>query len=246
MTVLTFRSLPVMVFAALSLAACAGGSPAYYPAQAPITAPAPSPYASMAPVQPVAAPKDGASATSLWSNGPTSLFGDRRASELGDIVTVVIELDEEAEFQNSVNSSRSNEESFEVGALFGLPDIAERVLPAGASLQPGVDLQRERSANGNGAISRQEKLTLRLAVQVIDVLPNDYLYVSGTQEIRVNHETRQLQVTGLIRPQDITRLNTITYDKIAEARIAYGGVGQLNDAVSRRTGSTVLNKVIPF
>lgn len=238
----------VRTFSALSiaalLAACASGSPGYYPAQSPISAPV-QPYVAV-PEKPVVMSREGATATSLWSNGPTSLFGDRRASELGDIVTVVIELDEEAEFNNSVTANRTNEENFSVGALFGLPEWANGVLPEGATLTPGVDLQRERASSGDGAISRQEKLTLRLAAQVVQVLPNDYLYVMGTQEIRVNHETRQLQVTGLIRPEDITRLNTITYDKIAEARIAYGGVGQLNDAVSRSNGSRVLNKVIPF
>lgn len=236
--------LPAFAILALAAAACASGSPAYYPAQAPLTAPGPA-YSAL-PASYAEPPRDGASATSLWSSGPTSLFGDRRASKLGDIVTVVIELDEEAEFQNSMTADRANEENFSVGALFGLPEWANGVLPGGATVNPGVDLTRERTASGSGAISRQEKLTLRLAAQVIQVLPNDYLYVIGTQEIRVNHETRQLQVTGLIRPEDITRLNTITYDKIAEARIAYGGVGQLNDAVSRSNGSKVLNKVIPF
>ncbi|NHK26326.1 flagellar basal body L-ring protein FlgH [Parvularcula flava] len=241
---MTNKSILALALLALGTAACASGSPAYYPAQAPITAPGPS-YAPLA-VSYAEPPRDGASATSLWSSGPTSLFGDRRASKLGDIVTVVIELDEEAEFQNSMTAGRANEENFSVGALFGLPEWANGVLPNGATVNPAVDLTRERSASGNGAISRQEKLTLRLAAQVIEVLPNDYLFVVGTQEIRVNHETRQLQVTGLIRPEDITRLNTITYDKIAEARIAYGGVGQLNDVVSRSNGSKILNKVIPF
>jgi len=238
------NSLFALALVSLGTAACASGSPTYYPAQSPITAPGPS-YAPL-PASYAELPRDGASATSLWSSGPTSLFGDKRASKLGDIVTVVIELDEQAEFQNSMTADRANEENFSVGALFGLPEWAGGVLPGGATLNPGVDLTRERTASGNGAISRQESLTLRLAAQVIQVLPNDYLYVVGTQEIRVNHETRQLQVTGLIRPQDITRLNTITYDKIAEARIAYGGVGQLNDAVSRSNGSKILNKVIPF
>ena len=183
---------------------------------------------------------------SLWSNGPTSLFGDRRARGKGDILTVVVEIDDEAEIQNSVAQNRSNNEQFAVNDLFGLPEWANGVLPLGADLNPGVDLNRSRAGTGNGSISRQEEITLRLAARVVDVLPNGHLVVAGKQDIKVNSETRQLTVTGIIRTEDISRLNTITYDKIAEARISYGGRGQVSDMVKPRQGSRLLNAIIPF
>jgi flagellar L-ring protein precursor FlgH len=62
----------------------------------------------------------------------------------------------------------------------------------------------------------------------------------------VNNETRYLQITGLVRKQDISRLNTITYDKIAEARIFYGGQGQITNVVRPRIGNKVLSKILPF
>lgn len=187
-----------------------------------------------------------AKATSLWSSSPKSLFGDRRASQTGDIITVVVEIDDEAEIKNSTSQSRNTDQNFGIGALFGLPEILNKKLPDGASLTPAVDITRASNINGDGNIKREEKLTLRLAARVVGVMPNGYLSLSGKQEIMVNNEARYLQVTGLIRTQDISRLNTITYDKIAEARIFYGGQGQITDAVKPRLGNKILGKVLPF
>ncbi len=191
-------------------------------------------------------PPEPDNAASLWRSGPTSLFGDRRARDMGDIMTIVVEIDDEAEIQNSITANRSNQDQFSVNDLFGLPEWANGVLPGGATVSPAVDLERSRTASGDGSISRQEKITLRLAARVIDVLPNGHLVVAGTQEISVNYEARQLQVSGIVRPEDISRQNTITYDKIAEARIAYGGRGQITRTVAPKAGSRVLDKVIPF
>ena len=187
-----------------------------------------------------------AKVTSLWSSSPKSLFGDRRASQYGDILTVVIEIDDEAEISNSIAQSRQSDQDFSVNALFGLPEFLTPNLPNGASLSPGVDLNRGNSVSGNGNIRRQEQLTLRLAARVVEVMPNGYLSLVGRQEIMVNNEARYLQVTGLIRTQDISRLNTITYDKIAEARVFYGGQGQISNSVKPRIGNKVLSKIIPF
>ena len=184
--------------------------------------------------------------TSLWNSSPKSLFGDRRASRAGDILTVVIEIDDEAEIQNSVSQSRQADQGFGVGALFGLPEIINQSLPDGASLTPAIDVTRNRQSNGSGNIRRGEKITLRLAAQVSDVMPNGYLKVGGRQEIMVNNEVRYLQVTGLIRTQDISRLNTITYDKIADARIYYGGQGNITDTVKPQKGQKILNRLLPF
>lgn len=187
-----------------------------------------------------------ADAMSLWSRSPKSLFGDRRASQHGDILTVVIEIDDEAEIKNSIDKSRTSDQDFSLSAFFGLPEKINGQLPAGASLSPAVDINRAAAISGNGNIKREEKITLRLAARVTDVMPNGYLSLAGRQEIMVNNETRYLQVTGLIRTQDITRMNTITYDKIAEARIYYGGQGHITDTVKPRVGNKVISKILPF
>ncbi|WP_306252782.1 flagellar basal body L-ring protein FlgH [Parvularcula sp. IMCC14364] len=194
----------------------------------------------------VTPPQQPQTTASLWKSGPSSLFGDRRAKTMGDILTVVVNIDDEAQIQNSVTANRTNNEQFSVNDLFGLPEWANNVLPGGADLNPGVNLDRTRATTGNGNISRQEEITLRLAARVVDVLPNGHLVVAGTQEISVNYEARQLQVTGIVRPEDISRQNIITYDKIAEARIAYGGKGQVTRTVAPKSGNRFLNAVIPF
>ncbi|MCF6274157.1 MAG: flagellar basal body L-ring protein FlgH [Robiginitomaculum sp.] len=184
--------------------------------------------------------------TSLWSAAPRSLFGDRRASQLGDILTVVIEIDEEAQLQNSVSTNSTSQKNLEVGSFFGLPELVAKLLPTGASLKPAVDIGGSDTLTGNGNISRKEKLTLRLAARVNEVLPNGYLALTGRQEIIVNNEVRHLQITGIVRIADISRLNTITYDKIAEARIFYGGRGQLTTATQSKTGNKIIRKILPF
>lgn len=184
--------------------------------------------------------------TSLWSSSPKSLFGDRRASQVGDLLTVLVEIEDEAEIKNSETNTRQTSDNFGVGAFFGLPEVINRNLPDGASLTPAVDITRDRNTNGDGMIKREETITLRLAVQVVDVMPNGYLQLAGQQQIMVNNEVRQLQVSGLIRTEDISRQNVITYDKIADARIYYGGRGSVSDTVKPRAGNKLLQKIIPF
>jgi flagellar L-ring protein precursor FlgH len=183
---------------------------------------------------------------SLWDGTRQSLLGDRRAVAKGDILTVVIELDEEAEIQNDTNRSRSGSESMEVPALMGLPQRIDTRLPDGASMAEAVELASRSSSAGRGSVKRQEKLTLRVAATVIDVLPNGVLSIAGSQELRVNFELRELMVSGFVRPMDISRQNEITYDKIASARVSYGGRGQITDVQQPRYGQQVLDMVLPF
>lgn len=209
--------------------------------------PAPSPERFNVP------PKDGVGATesehtaaSLWHAGPTSLFGDRRARKTGDIVTVVIEIDEEAEIKNRTDRSRSSSDDISIPALLGVPSLAQDALPGGAGLDPAVEASSNTASSGDGTIKREERITLRVAATVIDVLPNGHLAISGSQEIRVNYELRELLVAGIIRTEDISRNNIITYDKIADARISYGGRGQISDLQRARYGSQILDMISPF
>ncbi len=183
---------------------------------------------------------------SLWSREKGSLLGDRRALKAGDILTVVIDFDESAAIQNSTSRSRSSSESMGIPQLFGLPQNQDQNLPEGASLANAVDLSGSGSSNGNGAVNRSEQLELRVAATVTDVMPNGVLAVQGTQEIRVNFEMRELLVSGFVRPEDITRKNEVTYDKIASAKISYGGRGQITDVQQPRYGQQVLDMILPF
>lgn len=184
--------------------------------------------------------------SSLWSGGQNSLLGDQRAIKKGDILTVVIELDEQAEFTNDTERSRSASESLGINGLFGLPQRANRRLPEGASLAEAVAINSASESEGEGSVTRKEKLTLRVAATVVDVLPNGVLSITGSQELRVNFELRELLVTGYVRPQDISRRNEITYDKIASARVSYGGRGQITDVQQPRFGQQILDAVLPY
>jgi flagellar L-ring protein precursor FlgH len=195
---------------------------------------------------PLPASQTHARSASLWNQEPQSLFGNRRARDVGDILTVIVSVDDEAQMENSLDAERSNDENFSAGALFGLPGLANSVLPNGATLDPGVDLGRSRAQSGSGRITRRESVTLELAAVVTDKLPNGHLMIEGTQRIRVNHETRALKIAGIVRPQDIDRNNTITHEKIAAADIVYSGYGQVVRSTSPRLGSRLLDILVPF
>ncbi|MGR3806003.1 flagellar basal body L-ring protein FlgH [Marinibacterium profundimaris] len=186
---------------------------------------------------------DGAS---LWSGSRQSLLGDRRASSRGDILTVVIEIDESAEISNDTARERSGSESLSVEGLFGLPQRINDGLPDGASLDDAVAIGSSGSSSGKGSVKRNEKLELRVAATVVNVLPNGVLEIEGTQQVRVNFELRELMVAGFVRPTDISRQNQITYDKIAAARISYGGRGQITQVQQPRYGQRALDYVLPF
>lgn len=183
---------------------------------------------------------------SLWSRGRGSLLGDRRAMARGDILTVVIQIDDSAEMRNSSERSRNGGEEMNIGALFGLPQRAQAHLPEGASLDPGVSFNSSSKASGDGAVRRNEKLELRVAATVTGTLPNGVLAIEGRQEVRVNYEMRELLVSGFVRPEDISRQNEITYDKIASARISYGGRGQISEMQQPRYGQQIVEAVLPF
>lgn len=186
------------------------------------------------------------SRASLWTGARGSLLGDRRAMQQGDIMTVVIEIDDRAEISNSSDRTRSATQQLGVPQLFGLPQRIDSALPDGATSAGLVDLSGQSSASGDGSVSRNERLTLRVAVTITDVLPNGVLAIYGQQEVRVNFELRELLVSGYVRPEDITRQNEITYDKIASARISYGGRGQISEMQQPRRGHQFLEDILPF
>ncbi|MFN3644492.1 MAG: flagellar basal body L-ring protein FlgH [Gemmobacter sp.] len=183
---------------------------------------------------------------SLWSASSSSLLGDRRAARRGDILTVVIEIDDRAEISNSTGRTREGRTRMGFPQFFGLPQRLDADLPAGASSAEAVDLTGRSSFSGDGNVRRKERLELRVAATVVDELPNGVLRIEGQQEVRVNNEIRELIVTGFVRPADVTRQNEVTYDKIAGARISYGGRGQISDVQQPRYGQQIADIVLPF
>lgn len=185
-------------------------------------------------------------AASLWAGQSASLVADRRATMRGDILTVVIEIDDRAEISNSSERSRKAGDKVGIPAFAGLPQRIDPRLPDGASMADLVDAKSSTSYQGEGNISRRDKLTLRVAATVLDTLPNGVLQIQGNQEVRVNFELRELTVSGFVRPSDISARNEIAYDRIAGARISYGGRGQITDVQQPRYGQQIADIVLPY
>jgi flagellar L-ring protein precursor FlgH len=179
---------------------------------------------------------------SLFRSGASGFFRDQRASRVGDIVTIKINISDSATVGNSTSRTRDGSDKSGVTGLFGL----EKLLPP--SLDPGSLLGTNSGSKtaGTGNIARSEKVDMTVAAVVANVLPNGNLVIRGSQEVRVNNELRELTVTGFIRPEDIARDNSVLHTQIADARISYGGRGQLSDAQKMRWGQKVIDAVSPF
>jgi flagellar L-ring protein precursor FlgH len=164
---------------------------------------------------------------SLWSQKNQGLFQDMRARKVGDIVTVAIDINDNAQFDNTSGRSKEGNAKgtfgFDLG--WGGFGMADRSGSASADLNASGSVD----AKGTGSIDRSEKLHLSIAAVVTEVLPEGNLLISGSQEVRVNHEVRVLTIAGIVRPYDIADNNMIAYDKIAEARISYGGRGKISE-----------------
>ena len=184
---------------------------------------------------------------SLWQAGSRAFFRDQRASDIGDILTVIINIDDEASINNTTSRSRSNSENAEVPNFLGLEaSVLGTILPSEFDPAAAIDLGSGSTSTGAGSVEREEEIELQLAAVVTERLPNGNLAIFGRQEVRVNFEARELTIAGIIRPEDITAQNTIGYQQIAEARIAYGGRGQLTDVQQPRYGQQLYDIVFPF
>ena len=182
----------------------------------------------------------------LWRPGARAFFKELRASEVGDIVQVVIDIDDKAEIDNATVRSRANSEDAQTPALFGFEASLDQILPEAIDPTDLLELSSSSSSNGNGTIDRTESIEIKLAAVVSQVLPNGNLVIHGRQETRVNFEIRELQIAGVIRPQDITNVNTVAFENIAEARVAYGGRGHISDVQQPRYGQQIIDIIFPF
>ena len=202
--------------------------PGYKPVSMPMPKPEPASY----------------NANSLWRNGSRAFFKDQRAHQVGDILTVTVNFTDKANIANQTQRSRTNKEDSGVTDFIGSKTIGDTA----TSVLPGriLTTNSTASSDGKGSVQRQEALQTSVAAVVTQLLPNGNLVVEGKQEIRVNFEIRELIVAGIVRPEDIQSDNTIDSAKIAQARIAYGGRGQITDVQQPRYGQQVMDVLLPF
>jgi flagellar L-ring protein FlgH len=187
----------------------------------------------------VFAPASQGTSGAIWDGSHADIFSDPRASRIGDVITVNIAINDSAVFGNS--SGRNTNAEIKGGLNYQLQN-------SGGQTQwyPQYDFTSSSTANGQGSIDRSEKIQLSVGAVVTDVLPNGNLIVSGSQEVRVNFELRILNIAGIVRPRDISKDNTIAYNKIAEARISYGGRGRITEVQQPGWGQQIYDRFKPM
>lgn len=235
----------------LALSACGiperldmiGRTPPLTPIENPVAAPG---YQPISLPMPTLEPSAGAGANSLWRSGARAFFKDQRAREIGDVLTVRVTMADRAELSNESTRTRRGSENLGIESMFGLAGKLQDIVSEDTDDGDFVGLESRSSNRGRGTVSRDEEIKLAVAAMVIQVLPNGNLVIQGKQEIRVNFEVRELWLVGIVRPGDIMSDNTISHEKIAELRVAYGGRGQITDVQQPRYGQQALDIILPF
>lgn len=187
-----------------------------------------------------------ASANSLWRVGAREFFADQRAGRVGDILTVMIDIDDSAKTINSTTSSRTSGVTAGIPHLLGLEQSLGHILPGAYDPANAIETSSKTANTGAGAVNRAEKISLTIAAVVTAVLPNGNMVIQGTQEVRTNTDVRTLTVAGIVRPEDISSANTIKHTQIAEARISYGGRGDIARVQKTPAGQSLIEKFSPF
>jgi flagellar L-ring protein FlgH len=246
------KSTVSLILAAIALSACSavdrldniGRAPDLSPVQRPaLYASAGGPVSMPMPRQetPVY------NANSLWAAGARSFFKDQRATKIGDIVTVRIDIADRAKVSNQTTRSRKADEKADLTNVLGLENgLVGQFLPGGYDPSAAVNVGSDSSTSGAGAVDRSEQIALTVAAVVTQVLPNGNLVIEGRQEVRINFELRDLTVSGVVRPEDVSATNEIKHTQLAEARISYGGRGQITDMQQPRLGQQVVDILFPF
>lgn len=241
---------PILLILILALTACGqaerlsriGRPPEFSPLTDPTQDPRYRPVSMPMPAAQEAPPV----ANSLWRPGSRTFLRDQRAAQVGDLITILVSIQDEAQLQNRTQRSRNGVETMAAPNLFGQERNPRRLYPPGADPAALLNTNSTGTSDGNGNVRRNEQITLRLAATITQSLPNGNMVLQGRQEVRVNNEMRELSVNGIARPQDIASDNTVRHDRLAEARISYGGRGSLSDIQQPRLGQQLLDILSPF
>jgi flagellar L-ring protein precursor FlgH len=185
------------------------------------------------------------SPNSLWRKGATSFLQDQRASREGDILTVVVKVNDSANLQNNTKVQRTSTNSLAAPKLFGnetgLSDYIPEIDPTNL-----LSTAAAPSHDGKGSAQRSENIQFEIAAMVIKRLPNGNLFVKGEQEMMVNKELRKILVSGIVAPADIEPGNIVNSRRLSQARIYYGGEGSIQGAQNAKWGTKLLEAITPF
>ena len=240
------RTLPLVAALSLTAFGLTACSTAIEAVKGPQLAPIGYP-AALTPIEQAYLPEPtAASANSLWRTGARSFFGDQRARRVGDILTVSIDINDRAQTQNTTQRNRTNSASTGVNNFFGFENSLGRAFPGGFDPSKMVGMEGAVNANGSGSVNRSERVNVTVAAVVTAVMPNGNMVIQGRQEVRTNREVRELTVAGIVRPEDISSANTIRHSQIAEARISYGGRGDISRMQAAPAGQSLVERFSPF
>ncbi len=246
----TIRIAGLSLLACTSLTACGAGerlaevgrAPSMTPIENPTTKPDYRAVSMPMPTPKIAHKQQ----NSLWASDRQAFFEDQRADNVGDILTVTIDIKDKAELDNASERKRESGENAGLESLLGYETKLSKILPNTVDNASLVGAGADSNFKGEGTIDREEKIRMTLAAIVTQILPNGNMVIEGRQEVRVNFEKRILELAGVVRPQDINIDNSVSYDKIAEARVSYGGKGQMTDVQQPRYGQQVYDILFPF
>ncbi len=244
------RKAALMLFVSCALSGCGAGErianigkpPAFTPIENPQLKPGYRPISMPMPQPKIAL----VSPNSLWDANRQTFFKDQRAADVGDILTVLISIDDKAKLNDETKRSRNQDETLGIPSFFGLETQLQKVLPQAVDPSKLVDGASTSDHDGKGSVDRKEQIDVKLAAVVTQILPNGNFVIHGQQETLVNFENRVIGIDGIIRPQDISTNNTVNYDQVAEARITYGGKGQLMDVQQPRYGQQLYDILSPL
>lgn len=262
----TLTRMALLLLSASTLTACAAGERLSYVGQAPpmspmenigsmnMGAPNPAIYGSQDPqtrhiaqLRSIAATRGlDANPGSLWRGNARSFFGDPRAANVGDILTVNIDISDRAQVSNQTNQSRTNDTDSNLTSFFGGEAALGQFFNDAVDPASLASFGSSTATQGSGSVNRSESISLTAAAIVVEVLWNGNMIVQGRQEVRINNEVRELLISGIVRPQDIEPDNTIDHTKIAEARVSYGGRGHISDMQRPPIGQELYNLLWPF
>lgn len=201
--------------------------------------------------QPVTMPmpmpeRQGTKANSLWETGARAFFKDQRAGKVGDILTVKVEIQDTAKFDSKPNLTKTTTTNTQVNKLMGFESKLKNILPKGVDPTNLINLSNTPSLTGQGTYDRKEYVKLKVAAVVTQILPNGNMVIHGRQEVRLVNEVRVIDIKGIVRREDINSGNMVNFEKIAEARISYGGRGDITDMNEFPLAQQILNKASPF
>lgn len=183
---------------------------------------------------------------SLWETGSRAFFKDQRAGRTGDVLTVLIDMQDVAKFDSNPTLERDASYDMTVPNFFGYESKLKKIFPKAVNPASLVNTTSKPSIKSKATYDRKDTVSAKVAATVIQVLPNGNMVIQGRQELRVQNEVRELEVHGIIRREDITSGNTIHSSKIAEARISYGGRGDISDMTSQPWGYQLAERVMPW